>query len=96
MAGSAAKAPDAPALVMRLSVPVDGGLRVVAGELAAKVAEYLGADRGSIGATLDGLMSRVGTSGEDITFEFRHVGRELVILARCNRRSSEARYPLPA
>lgn len=84
---------------MLLSVPADGNLGVVAGELAAKVAEFLGGkalDAGSVSATLDGLTSRVATSGEDITFEFRHIDRELVIQARCNGRSSEVRYPLPA
>lgn len=99
MDGPAAKGPDAPALEMRLSVPADGGLRVVAGELAVKVAEFLGgnaADAGSVSATLERLMSRVATSGEDITFEFRQIDRELVIHARCNGRSSEVRYPLPA
>ena len=96
MAGSAAKAPDAPALVLRLSVPAQGDLAAVAGELAAKVAEFLGAEAGSIGATLDGLTSRVAASGEDVLFEFRHIDRELVIRARCNGRSSEVRHPLPA
>jgi hypothetical protein len=81
---------------MRLSVPCEGGLAVVAAEVAAKVAEFLGGEGSSIGATLDGLRSRVATSGEEITFEFRHIDRELVIQARCNGRSSEVRYPLPA
>lgn len=94
MTGSAAKAPDAPALEMRLSVPSDGALRDVAGELAAKVAEFLGAESGAIGAAIEALTTRVAASGEDITFEFRHIGRELVIQARCNGRSSEARHPL--
>jgi hypothetical protein len=90
------KTADAPALEMRLSVPSDGDLRAVAGELAAKVAEFLGGEAGSIGATLDSLTSRVATSGEEITYEFRHSDRALIIQARCNGRSSEVRHPLPA
>ena len=90
-----AKAPAAPALEIRLSVPAGGDLAGVARELAAKVAEFLGADGGSIGATLDGLTSRVAASGEDITFEFRQINRELVIQASSNGRSSEVRHPLP-
>lgn len=81
---------------MRLSVPSEGDLGSVAGELAAKLAEFLGGEAGTIGATLAAMTSRVAESGEDITFEFRHVNRELVIQARCNGRSSEVRHPLPA
>ena len=81
---------------MRLSVPSEGTLAMVAGELAAKVAEFLGGEGGSIGAILEQLASRVASAGEDITYEFRHVNRELVIQARCNGRSSEARHPLSA
>jgi hypothetical protein len=81
---------------MRLSVPSEGTLGAVAGELAAKVAEFLGGEAGSIGASLEQLTSRVAAAGEDITYEFREINRELVIQARCNGRSSEARHPLPA
>jgi hypothetical protein len=96
---TSARVPDAPGLEMRLSVPSEGTLSKVAGELAAKVAEFLGDEGGdegtSIGATLEQLASRVAAAGEDITFEFRQIDRELVIQARCNGRSSEARYALP-
>ena len=95
MSRSATRVPDAPGLEMRLSVPSEGTLGMVAGELAAKVAEFLGSEGGSIGATLEQLASRVAAAGEDITFEFRQINRELVIQARCNGRSSEARHPLP-
>jgi hypothetical protein len=96
MPGSAAKASHAPGLEMRLSVPSDGDLSAVASELAAKVAEFLGGEAGSIRATLERLVSEVATSGEDINFEFRHIGSELVIQARCKGRSSEVRHPLRA
>ena len=79
---------------MRLSVPSEGTLAMVAGELAVKVAEFLGSEGGSISAILEQLASRVATAGEDITYEFRQINRELVIQARCNGRSSEARHPL--
>jgi hypothetical protein len=91
-----AGASNAPALEMRLSVPSQGELCAVAGELAAKVAEFLGGEAGTIGETLDSLTSRVAASGEEITFEFSHRERALIILARCDGRSSEVRHPLPA
>lgn len=96
MVSAAAKPSNAPALEVRLSVPAGGALGEVAAEVAAKVAEYLGGEAGSIGATFERLTSSVAISGEDITFEFRQVNRELVIEARCNGRSSEVRHPLPA
>ena len=96
MPASAAKAPHAPALEMRLSVPADGNLKDVATELAAKIAEFLGADSPSMGAAIGTLTSRVASAGENVTFEFRHVGRELVIRAHCNGRSAEERRPLTA
>ena len=92
---TSARVPDAPGLEMRLSVPSEGSLSEVAGELAVKVAEFLGGESSSIGTTLEQLASRVAAAGEDITFEFRQIDRELVIQARCNGRSSEARHPLP-
>jgi len=90
------KAPDSPALEMRLSVPSEGDLTAIAAELAAKVAEFLGAESGPISATLEALSSRVAATGQDITFEFREVNRELIIEARCNGRTSEVRHPLSA
>jgi hypothetical protein len=88
-------------LVLRLSVPAQGGLRVVAPELAARVAEYLGDkahDAGAVSAALEGVASRVAPNGSDadIQFEFRQVEGELVIEARCGSRTSEVRCPLPA
>jgi hypothetical protein len=94
MSGPAAKVPDAPALEMRLSVPSEGDLSGIAAEVAAKVAEFLGGKSDSLSATLATLSSRVAASGEDVTFEFRQVERELVIEARCNGRTSEVRHPL--
>jgi|RhiMetdeSRZDD1v2_1073273.scaffolds.fasta_scaffold122625_2 hypothetical protein len=88
-------------LVLKLSVPAQGGLRGLATEMATKIAAYLGTnlpDAESAGVTLEGLAERVAPHGAegDITFEFREVEGELVIRAHCDNRSSEARYPLPA
>jgi hypothetical protein len=88
-------------LMLRLSVPVQGGLRAVATELATRIATYLGSalpEAEFAGATLEDLARRVAPSESegDITFEFREVDRELLIKARCDGRSSEARHPLPA
>jgi hypothetical protein len=102
MPPSAGGSPDGPALEMRLSVPAEGSLRAIAGELAARIAEYLGAaspDAQSLGASVEGLASRVvnGREPEEhITFEFQQVQGELVIKARCNDKASEVRHPLPA
>jgi hypothetical protein len=101
MSGFAAgKAPDAPELTLKISVPAAGGLHTVAIELARKVAEYLGtrgSDLESMGSRLDALVTKIATGpAAEVTFEFREIGRELVIQARCNDRSSEVRYPLPA
>jgi hypothetical protein len=91
---------DGPSLVLRLSVPSEGGLRAVATEVATRIAEYLGSNRPdaeSAGVTLEGLAARVAPSGAngDIQFEFREVDRELLIRAHCDDRSMEVRYPLP-
>lgn len=88
-------------LVLRLSVPAQGGLRVVATELAARVAEYLGdkvLDAAAVSAALEGVASRVAPNGSDadIEFDFRQVDGELLIEARCGARTSEVRCPLPA
>jgi len=91
---------DGQSLVLRLSVPSQGGLRAVATDVATRIAEYLGSNRPdaeSAGVTLEGLAARVAPSGAngDIQFEFREVDRELLIKARCDDRSMEVRYPLP-
>jgi hypothetical protein len=94
-------APEARALILRLSVPAQGGLRTVASDVATKVAAFLGSelpDAESVGATLEALAERVAPAGTqgDITFEFSEVDRQLLIRARCAGRSSEARCALPA
>ena len=86
--------------MLRFFVPASGELRAVASDLAAKVAEQLGANgegRAAIQGTLDDLARRVGVTGDDeVAFEFHKLDRELKIEARSNGRASEARIPLPA
>jgi hypothetical protein len=91
--------PDA--LVLRVTVPAEGVLRVVAVELAAKVAEYVGekpTDPAVVSAALESLAARVAPQGGDaeIQFDFRDADGELLIEARCGSRTSEVRCPLPA
>jgi hypothetical protein len=90
------------ALDLRLWVPAEGDLREIASELAAKIAEQLGAgspDAKQLGERVAGLASQVanggGHAGQEITFEFRQVDGELVVRARCNGEASEVRQPLP-
>jgi hypothetical protein len=87
--------PGAPALVLRLSVPVADGFRAVARDLATKVAEYVGCapdDAARATAVLESLAAEVapGDAAGDVTFEFHQVGEELRIDARCGSRSSNA------
>lgn len=101
MSERAGNAAETRTLLLRLSVPAQGGLRALAAEVATKIAAHLGSDlpdAESVGARLDELANRVapaGTQGE-ITFEFTELDRALVIRARCDGRSSEARCALPA
>ena len=90
------------ALDLRLWVPAEGDLRGIAGELAAKIAEQLGAgspDAQQLGERVAGLASKLanggGPTGQEITFEFRQVKGELVVQARCNGMASEVRQRLP-
>lgn len=90
-------------LVLGLTVPATGPLREIAGEIATRVAEHLGAegpDAQSVGARLEAIVADLGAApaqqGKDITFEFRRAGAELVIHVHCAGRASEVRHPLPA
>ena len=98
-----ANSADPRALDLRLWVPAEGDLRGIAGELAAKIAEQLGAgppDAQQLGERVAVLASQLanggGPAGQEITFEFRQVKGELVVQARCNGEASEVRQPLPA
>lgn len=86
---------------MHLSVPAEGGLRSLAGELAARIAEYLGIE-GSEARTVSERVERLaaalghgGPGDRAIAFEFRHAEGELVIAGRCAGETSEVRHPLP-
>ena len=89
------------ALEMRLSVPARGDLRTIANELAARIAEYLGAaSPESLSASVEQLASGVidqsRSADPHITFEFRQGQGELIVVARCDGQASEVRHPLPA
>jgi hypothetical protein len=91
----------APALDLKLSVPAEGDLRGIAGELATKIAEHLGAkspDARSLGVKVAGLASQLGNGGghtdQEISFEFRLVDGVLVVEARCNGEATQLRQTL--
>jgi hypothetical protein len=98
MSDSRGASPEA--LVLKVSVPVEGELRIVATDIAARVAEYLGplAAPDAVTQAVERAASQVlpAANGEDISFEFRQLSRELRIEARCGSRTSEVRCPLPA
>ena len=90
------------ALDLQLWVPAEGELRGIAADLAAKVAEHLGAagkDAQSLGQKVAGLASDLGsangTRGEAIAFDFRQTDRELVVEGRCAGEASQVRQQLP-
>ena len=88
-------------VVLRLSVPYGGALRIVASDVGARVVEYLGQRAPAaavVSAALESVAAGVAPSSADaeITFDFREVNGELLIEAQCGTRSSEVRCPLPA
>jgi hypothetical protein len=88
-------------VVLRLSVPFGGALRIVASDIAARVVEYLkerAPDAAVVAAAIDNVAASVAPASADaeITFAFRDVNGELLIEAHCGTRSSEVRCPLPA
>jgi hypothetical protein len=88
-------------LFLRLSVPAQGGLRVIATEVAARVAEYLGDDKvdaATVSSAVDSVAAKVAPNGSDgeIHFDFREVDGDLLIEARCGHHTSHVRCPLPA
>jgi len=88
-------------MLLRLSVPAGGDLKVVAVDVAKRVAEFLreGApDTVGLRVAVEGVASKVAPAASDgeITFDFREVNGELQIEAHCGSRSSEVRCPLPA
>ncbi len=94
--------PEAPTLIVRLSVPAVDAFPSVAADLAVKVAEFVGrraADAAATGDAVKALVAKVAPSGtngtDEITLEFHQTDDELRIEARCAGRSSEVRHPLP-
>jgi hypothetical protein len=98
---SQVREPAPSGLLLKLSVPAEGPLRIVATDIAASVAEYLQAgqpDADSVRAAVETAAAQAlsGGSEPEIALEFRLVDRELLIEARCGSRSSEVRCQLPA
>jgi hypothetical protein len=88
-------------MLLRLSVPAGGELRVLAVDIAKRIAEYLrdrAPDGASVTAAVEGVASKVAPAASDaeIIFDFSEVNGELQIEAHCGSRSSEVRCPLPA
>ncbi len=79
-----------------LSVPAQGGLRVIAAAVVSKIAEYLGASGAGAAAALERAAAQVAPPDADATivFAFRTEDRELLIHARCGDRTSEVRHRL--
>jgi len=80
--------------VVKLSVPGEGPLRIVATDVARRVAEFVQTSQPveSVTAAVETATSEAsGGSTADIALEFRLVDRELLIEARCGSRTSEVR-----
>jgi hypothetical protein len=89
-----------PGAIVSISVPVQGELRPIVAEVAAKIAEFLkrDADVAAFATALDALTERVAPGPEqaEVTYEFREAPDGLLIEARSGGRTSEVRCPLPA
>ena len=88
-------------VVLRLSVPSGGELRVIAADVAKRVVEYLKERAPApavVASALDNVAANVAPASPDaeITFVFRDVNGVLLIEAHSGTRSSEVRCPLPA
>jgi len=84
-----------------MSVPARGDLRGIVPDAAAKVAELIGrrADAAALAGAIDAVAAHVAPeahAGQEITFDFRQAGGDLLIEAHCDGRSSEVRCPLAA
>jgi hypothetical protein len=81
---------------LALSLPAAGALRVIASDLVAKIAEFLGGAAAGASEAMERAAAQVAPAGadEEIRFEFQAVDRDLLIRAHCGARSSEVRYPL--
>ena len=99
MPESTGKSADGHAFALRLSVPAHGDLHEIAREVAAKVAEHVGAgDAQSLAAKVAQLAAQLrngSPQAQDIAMEFRTVEGELVVEARCAGGVSEVRHEIP-
>jgi hypothetical protein len=92
--------PASTGLLLKLSVPTSEPLRIIAADIAAKVAEFLKSSPNgeSVTAAVESAASQATAGGteSEIALEFRLEERELRIEARCGSRTSEVRCPLHA
>lgn len=83
-----------PSIVLRVSVPADGTFRNVAGDLAAKISEYVGSEPhgASVAAKVIEMASRVAkasTEGNAVVLTFDTQKDALVIRAERGRAREE-------
>ena len=94
--------PPSPRTVdLRLTIPAAAPYHSVAGELAAKFAEYSGAEAGAaaaLGKAVEALTDNLGATAPNgsiaLVMEARE--REMVVVAESGARREEATCPLPA
>jgi hypothetical protein len=90
---------NAQEVLLRLSVPAAGDLRVIASEMAVKVAEYVGAaqDAAGVAEALERAALDVAPERDaQIEFVFRRAAGALLIEARSGGRQAEIHHGLPA
>lgn len=88
-------------VLLRLSVPVAGDLRVIASDMTMKVAEYFGlsaSDAGGVATAVERTAAEVAPPGSEgpIEFVFRRAAGALLIEAHSSGRAADTRHELPA
>ena len=81
---------------VRLTIPADAPYPELAGELAAKFAEYSGAnpdEAGRLAAAVQALATRLG-NGHDVTFTLEAVDRQVRVTATAGGRREQAVFSL--
>ena len=81
---------------VRLTIPADAPYPELAGELAAKFAEYSGANpdaAGHLAAAVQALATRLG-NGHDVTFTLEVVDRQVRVTAVAGGRREQAVFSL--
>ena len=91
--------PESPRSIdLRLTVPGDVAYRGLAAEVAARFAEYSGADVGvavELGKAVERLATHVGNGTQPIDFELTSEDAVLTVRASSGGRRDETTCPLP-